>query len=226
MYGHMPPPASAEGPPGRRCAAQSVAAEGRAASEPRWSCGGRDEASTGGSGLRGPGAGPLRREGAAGRPKRSGGAGDVQPCVRTGRWQPSLAEPRAGPGHGRAPHPARRSAVPAVVRPGHLPRASRHRSGGRPRLSAARAADAARRPVDVSLRALAGYVAARSAAGAARSGAVRGWVVTRPGEWRSACREAGRATSVPAGGAGTDVYGSQQQQIVQRSHEDQTPDHR
>ncbi len=34
------------------------------------------------------------------------------------------------------------------------------------------------------------------------------------------------ATSVPAGGAGTDVYGSQQQQVVQRSHEQQTPDHR
>lgn len=30
----------------------------------------------------------------------------------------------------------------------------------------------------------------------------------------------------PAGGAGDPGYGSQQQQIVQRSHEQQTPDHR
>ena len=30
----------------------------------------------------------------------------------------------------------------------------------------------------------------------------------------------------PAGDAGDHGYGSQQQQVVQRSHEEQTPDHR
>lgn len=52
------------------------------------------------------------------------------------------------------------------------------------------------------------------------------WPPTGRGARKRPADTRGVSTRTPAGGAGDRGYGSEQQQIVQRSHEQQTPDHR